>query len=81
MLYPKFEPGDIVSFCGDEAEVVRDFDSSVSVKQHNDNGGYDHMSWYKVFQGEPVMLVNRKAKISYGLPSHSVNPTLNSRMK
>jgi NMD protein affecting ribosome stability and mRNA decay len=54
---PKFNPGDIVSFCDDEAEVVRDFDTTVSVKQRNDDGGWDHMSWYKVFQGEPVKFV------------------------
>lgn len=57
---PTFEPGDIVSFCEDEAEVVRDYDTTVSVKQRNDNGGWDHMSWYKVFLKEPVKLVRKR---------------------
>ena len=54
-LRPGFKPGDVVSFCGEEAVVVAD---------HGDRGtvempGEGRMTWYWVFQGEPVRLVRR----------------------
>lgn len=62
--FVKFNPGDIVSYCGEEAEVVQDYGDSVKVKMPTSfpgrPNGYDVMSWYKVFQGEPVILVKAK---------------------
>ncbi len=49
-----FQPGDIVSFCGDEAVVVSNWGRSGTVCQ-----GDQTMEWQWVFEGEPVKLVRR----------------------
>ena len=54
---PTFAPGDTVSFCDDEATVIADYGTTITVKRRTGPTSYDVMSWYKVFQGEPVKLV------------------------
>jgi hypothetical protein len=50
---PVFQPGDKVSFCGDEATVVANHGSYGIV----DMGGGEKYKWYWEFQGEPVIPV------------------------
>lgn len=53
---PVFEPGDRVSFCGEEATVVTNYGDEGMV----DLGGGQKCRWYWMFQGERVMPVKKE---------------------
>ena len=53
---PDFRPGDVVSYCGDEAVVVENHGDRGVVEMPPEGG---RMTWHWVFQGEPVVLVRR----------------------
>jgi hypothetical protein len=57
MVNPNFKPGDRVEYCGIEAVVIANHGSTGTVEIP----GEGRMTWYWVFQGEPVRLKETKA--------------------
>lgn len=50
-----FKPGDTVEYCGEQATVLANYGTSGTVEIP----GEGRMSWYWVFDGEPVRLIRR----------------------
>lgn len=63
----KFQPGDVVEYCGEEAVVIENFGSSGAVRLVPEG----RMTWYWAFQGVPVTLV-RAAEITEFKPGDTV---------